>query len=83
MSELSIEDRVQNIKTKVANAQREQIRAEQVYDSAKASAEKIRDKLKAEFGVETAEEAKQMLATLKAKLEDSLNQAQRGLDEIG
>jgi NADP-dependent 3-hydroxy acid dehydrogenase YdfG len=81
MSEF-IEQQVQEIKNKIATAQKKQVRAEHVYDSAKAAVEKIKDRLKDEFGVETVEEAQAMLSNLEVELNKSLESAREALSKV-
>lgn len=82
MTDSNVEEQVQSIKKKIAQAEKEQIRAEHVHDSAKASAAKIRQRLETEFGVKTAEEAKDKLQELETTLESVLNKAQLALSEV-
>lgn len=83
VTDTTLETQVQDIKNQIAQAQREQIRAEHVHDSAKAAADGVKLRLQDEFGVETIDEASGKLKELEKKLRESINNVRKSLGEVG
>ncbi len=75
--------RIREIKDRHAAALAERARAEHAIATAKANVAFAEDRLAAEFGVRTSDEARTMLAALQAELDDQLVALRAALDEIG
>lgn len=73
---------VNDIKTRLAAAQRARARAEHERDAAAAAAQAARDQLAADFAVTTIEQAKTMLTALEADLATEIAALGAALDEM-
>jgi F0F1-type ATP synthase membrane subunit b/b' len=79
MSE-DVEQQVRDIKARIQQAQARRARAEVERDTARAAADKARDMLKTEYGVETPDEARAVLAQLELDLDQAIQDAQQALE---
>ena len=77
-----IEIQIQNIRKRIEQAQKEHIRAEHVYETAKEAADKARERLKTQFNVETVDAAKSMLMKLETDLKSSVDAITIALNDL-
>jgi hypothetical protein len=80
---MSLAEDVTALQEKLRDAERQRVRAEGARDSAKTAFITARDELKAEFGVETVEEAAALLAQLREDLAGIVADISAQLDQIG
>lgn len=80
---MTLAEDVATLQQRLADAERQRARAEGARDSAQASYQAARDELKKNFGVDTAEEAGALLATLRDELAVIVADLSAKLDEIG
>ena len=80
---MTLAEDVAALQQRLADAERQRMRAEGARDSAQASYQAARDELKKTFGVETVEEAGALLTTLREELAGIVAELSAKLDEIG
>ncbi len=80
---MSLMENVVALQTRIADANRERIRAEVAHDAAKQAAERARTALFDEFGVRSVEQAEQLLTEMRDELTALHQQISDQLDQIG
>lgn len=80
---MTLMEEVSKLQQRLATAQRERNRAEGAYETAKAVAESARAELKQDFGVDTVEDANELLGDLKSQLQKIIADLNEALDRIG
>lgn len=80
---MTLAEDVTALQEKLRDAERQRVRAEGARDSAQAAFMTARDELKAEFGVQSVEEASALLTQLREELAVIVADLSAKLDEIG
>lgn len=80
---MSLESEVADLQNRISAADRERIRAEAARDAAVDAAQRARDELKREFGVDTLAEANELLEGLRAELGLIVGKVTAALDKAG
>lgn len=75
----SPEERVRQVRERIDALQRERARRELELEAARASQERVRERLRTEFGVETPEQAQLRMEELEQELEKLLTEAGEAL----
>lgn len=78
--DITPEERVRQLKATISSLQTARARAGVELDGAKATVDKTRTELRDEFGVETIEEARAVLATLEAERDAAIGRAEASLE---
>jgi hypothetical protein len=76
-------DDVARLQQRLADAERQRSRAEGAYTTAKAIADIARADLLRDFGVETVEEAEQLMQQLHREIAEVITELNADLDKIG
>ena len=79
----NLDAEIAGIKAEIDAAARNRARAEQARDLAEAHADTLRTQLKAEFGVDTLDEAETLAADLAGQLTDVINDLRRRIADAG
>lgn len=80
---MSLESEVADLQNRISAADRERIRAEAARDAAVDAAQRARDELKREFGVDSLAEANELLEGLRAELGLIVGKVTAALDKAG
>lgn len=78
-----LDDQVREIKARIDNAARQRARSEAERDSAQSMVDRVRHQLREEFGVDSPEEARAVLAQLEAELQAAVTEIKSSLEVIG
>lgn len=78
-----LDTKVREIKARIENAQRAHARAAHERDAAQAAVDRARQTLKSEYGIETPEDAKRVLASLESELTAAVQEVETFLTGIG
>lgn len=77
-----IDQQVREIKAKIEVAQRTRFRAEADRDAAEVARSNALAKLKEDYGVSTVDEAKAVMADMRAELDELISQTRQSLNEL-
>lgn len=80
---MTLMEEVSKLQQRLAAAQRERARAEGAFETAKAIAAAARDELQRDFGVDTVEDAEQLMQRLRRELTELVEAINTELDRIG
>lgn len=80
---MTILEEITAIQERIAQAERDLVRAEGARDAAMAARDRAAEELKRDFGVTTVEEGEELLERLRTQLTRSAEQISAQLDEIG
>lgn len=78
----SIDQEVSDLKTRIEAATRQKIRAEHDQETARQAADSALERLKAEYGVSTVDEAKALMLSMQEELTSLISQTRQSLGEI-
>lgn len=80
---MAVEDQLREIRTRISQVQSQKARATVEHENAVARRDAAKKTLKEEFGVETTEDAKRVLAELQTELNDAVAAVESKLSEAG
>lgn len=80
---MNLIDDVARLQQRLADAERQRSRAEGAYATAKAIVEQARADLRRDFGVDTVEEAEELMRQMRQEITDLIVDINAELDRIG